>query len=651
MWMRGERYVGRTFRKFTTYDVVRDEPGAVVLLNGNEAVARGAIEAGVTVATGYPGSPATYILENLALAAERYDIHAEWSTNEMVAYEVAFGAAATGAKAIASMKNVGMNWIMDPLRNSVGLEIKGALVVAVVDDPGSDVTTNEQDSRYLARFAEVPVFTPATIQEAKDLTVEAFRFSEELSIPVVVCPTRQLVYARGNVTLGPVRRVKRRAPRLEKNFRFVTGLGVMAVSRHRKHHAQTLKRLDGMVDGLSWNELKLDGDEEVGVIASGLPYSYVAEALDSLPFRDDVAWLKVATPYPLPKGKVAKLLKSVNRVLVLEEVEPFIEEQVMALTATIREHAEVLGKSTGHVPVGELDRMTVKEALCRVYGVPYKPTAPPEHIARAKQAASKLPFRPFVSWCPGCPHLASYYSLKKAVRKLFGKNYNVHGEIGCYQMAILPPVEMVDTCICMGSSTSVGCGVYHAGAPGKNIATMGDSSFFHASIPALINAVYNKADITVIVLDNRTTGATGHQPHPGAFGVTATGEPTRTLDVAEVARACGVDLVEVVDPYNLKETQEAMERALSHKGVSVVVCRRVCAVIAVRQKGGVTSPEIQKYRVDEGECTNCRKCMELGCPSLYIESREDKPKIDRLTCVGCGVCGQICPVGAIKPEE
>nr|MDO8134097.1 indolepyruvate ferredoxin oxidoreductase subunit alpha [Candidatus Njordarchaeum guaymaensis] len=641
-------YVERTFRKFVSEDIARDAPGEVVLLNGNESISRGAIEAGISVATSYPGSPATYILENVAAAAKQHRIHAEWSTNEKVAYEVAFGAAAAGAKALFACKNVGMNWIMDPLINSVTLGLKGALVLAVVDDPGADVTTDEQDSRFLAMFTEIPILEPSSPQESKDMTLEAFRISEQIKIPVMVRPIRQLTYARGNVKLGPIN--AKTVSKLDKSMRYVCGIGMVVSARHAMFHSKTFRQLEAFVEETPLNEVKLKGREKLGVITAGLCYAYMIEALKRLDVsEDEIAWLKLGVSYPLPREKISNLLQSVDKVLVIEEVEPFIENQVKAIAADLQKHATIYGKKTGHLPVGELDVHQVSKVISAFLRVELRSEVPKEHITKAKTIASALPFRSPGAFCPGCPHIASLYSLKMTAEKLFRNNYNIHGDIGCYQLAILPPYSFVDTCLCMGAGLGIGSGVYFSGAPGKNIVTLGDSTFLHAGIPGLINAVYNRADLTLVILDNRTTGATGHQPHPGAFGVTATGEETKQLDIAEIVKALKVDMVRVVDPYNVKETCAAFEDALGKKGVTVVVCRRVCAVVAERQRGGLGVYKPQKYQVDQNMCSTCGICVDrFGCPSIIQAEKQGKPAIDESTCFGCGVCAQICPTEAIR---
>lgn len=641
-------YAERTFRKFVSEDVAKNSPGEVVLLNGNEAISRGAIEAGISVATSYPGSPATYILENVAAAAKQRGIHAEWSTNEKVAYEVAYGAAASGARALFACKNVGMNWIMDPLVNSVTLGVKGALVLAVIDDPGADVTTDEQDSRYLAMFAEIPILEPSSPQESKDITLEAFRISEAIKIPVIVRSLRQLAYGRGNVKLGPI--MSKTIPKLDKSMRYVCGIGMVVSARHSMFHTQKLKKLETFIEETPLNELKLRGGERLAVITAGLSHAYLIEALKQLGVNEDeVAWLKLGISYPLPKGKVSKLLQAVDKVLIIEEIEPFVEDQVKAIASDLDKHAAIYGKRTNYLPIGELDVHRVAKAMSTFAEVEFKTRGSEEHLDKAKKMASALPFRSPGAFCPGCPHIASLYSLKITAEKLFNRNYNIHGDIGCYQLAILPPYSFVDTCLCMGAGLGIGSGAYFAGAPGKNIVTLGDSTFIHAGIPGLINAVYNKAELTLVILDNRTTGATGHQPHPAAFGVTATGEETKQLDIAEIVKALRVDYLRVVDPYDIGKTIVTFEEALTQKGVSVVVCRRACAVIAERQMGGRGVYRPPQFKIDSDVCTKCGICFDrLGCPSIIQVERNATPTIDDSTCFGCGVCAKVCPVDAIR---
>lgn len=663
-YTKDDEYAHRTFDKYASLDVVRDSPGDVLLLSGNEAIARGAIEAGVAVAASYPGSPTTYILDSLSYAARAYDFWAEWSTNEKVAFEVALGAASCGKRGIMITKNVGMSWIMDPLINCYAIRLPAGLVIVIGDDPGGNTSSVEMDARLLAAAAEIPVLEPTNNQEAKDLTIEAFRISEDLGVPVMVRTTRVLCYGRGQVVLGPIdHEARKRTPSFDHDPIHWTCnvspefLGEnLAHIRHDYFHKHTVGRIQEAVNSFPYNDLQMRGGEKVAVIAAGTPYAAAREAIKQLGVEDEVAVLKLATVHPLPKPLIEKVLASVDKVLVLEEVEPFIESQVRDIAADMDRHAKVYGKKTGHLQIpGCIDRDHVGVALARLMDLEFKPSLTPQRFEFFEKLREEITHRPQGYFCPGCPEMATAFAVKRVLKKLYKDKFIAHGDIGCYEHAHSEPWNLLNSVLCMGAGPGMGCGNYHSGIGEKVVANLGDSTFFHAAIPALVNAVYNKVDITFVMYDNRCTASTGHQPHPGAFGVTAMDEPTKIIAIEDVAKACLVDHIEIVDPYDVPSTLAGVERAIKTKGVSMIITRRVCAVIAERQGGGKAKAKLDLYRVDPEKCEYIKKgiCLvcvkELGCPSIMRFGQD--LYIDPVTCFGCSVCSQVCPFKAIEKVE
>lgn len=654
-------YAHRTFDKYASQDVVRDEPGFTLIMSGNEAVARGVIEAGATVATSYPGSPTTYILDSISYAAKKYDFHAEWSTNEKVAFEVALGAATCGKDAVTITKNVGMSWFVDPMLNCMGMGLPGALVMIIGDDPAANTSSVEMDSRLLAMAAEIPVLEPITNQEAKEITIEAFRLSRKLGMPVMVRITRGMCYGRGEVTLGAIDHQRRSLPASFDHDPVHWTCNVspeflgenLAYVRHKRYHEQVVPMIVEEVKNSPFNELKLSGKEKIGVISAGLPYMAAKEALEYMGVQDEIAVLKLGTVYPIPQELVEKLLSSVDKVFVFEEVEPFIELQVRDIAAGMSNHARIFGKKTGHVKIcGSIDRDDVVRPIAESLGKTCNIGLSTKRLDKFLNVVrEEIVHRPQGYFCPGCPEMAGIFAGKRIAKKLYGGNFISHGDIGCYEHGHAPPWDFLNSVLCMGAGPAMGSGNYHAGVSDKVICNLGDSTFFHAAIPALINAVYNKVEITFLIYDNRCTASTGHQPHPGAFGVTAKDEPTKILNIEDVARACQVDYIKICDPYNVKETLAVIEEAYKVKGVSMVVLRQTCAVLAERQKGGKAKAQLKLFQINTDQCLyykkgSCLICVkELGCPSIMLDGNE--LYIDPVNCFGCSVCSQVCPSGAI----
>jgi len=617
------------------------EVGRRVLMMGNEAIARGAIEAGIKVATAYPGTPSTEIVETLARVAKNLDIHVEWAVNEKVALEIALGAAFSGVRALVAMKAPGLNVAMDALMSATYSGVNGGLVIIVADDPGPHTTQTEQDNRFMSKVTLLPMLEPSDPQEAKDMVKEAFKISERLHLPVIVRTTTRVNHTSADVTLGEVEVVKREPWFSKEPSRYIRASMAWNLARHKWLNQQVEKAKE-IMENLPFNKLETKGNEKFGVIVSGVSYNYLKEIIKKYGI-EDVAVLKIGAINPLPEKLIKELLLKVDRVLVLEELEPYLEFHIRSFIAEIGRNVEVLGKLNGVTPrEGEFSPEIVKSALEKLLN---KKLGTSQEASREKvleDIKSILPRRA-PPMCPGCPHRATYLALKRAIKRLGLKleEAPIFGDIGCYALSLQPPLEAIWTEHCMGASIGMAAGLYFSGSRQKAIATIGDSTFFHMGIQPLIDAVQHNANITVIVLDNGTIAMTGHQPHPGS-GETATGEKVEPILIENIAKAIGVKFVKVVDPYDLKETTDVLVEALKFEGVSVVVARRLCAILAVRRK--LTGPPCY---VDPDTCTGCRTCiLQLGCPSLVWEG--EKTVIDADTCTGCSICIQVCPYNAIK---
>jgi indolepyruvate ferredoxin oxidoreductase alpha subunit len=589
-------------------------------LLGNAAIAKGLLEAGIGLAAGYPGTPSSEIIEGLVELKGDLPLHIEWSVNEKVALEVAAGASWTGCRSVATMKHVGLNVAADPFMTLAYLGVGAGLLVICADDPFCHSSQNEQDSRRFAQFASIPCLDPADPQEARDMAIYGLELSEKFNIPVMLRPTTRVSHARADVVVSQ----DRPSPG-ERSFVKNPARRVALPSHARPLHRELLAKqpaIEEELEGCPWNRLTLRG--ETGVIASGIAGLYAEEALMDLDL--DHSLLRIGA-YPAPKKLIGRMLEHVSRVLVIEELEPVVEEQVVMLAGKINPSIEILGKEKEISREGELDLLAVRNALARMNGLGI--------MERASIAAAEIvPPRP-PALCPGCSHRATYY----AMRRVYGKKAIYPSDIGCYTMAV--GMGTVDTCLCMGASITLASGIRFGGETEGICASLGDSTFLHGGMTGLLNAAYNKARITVTILDNSTTAMTGHQPHPGT-GVTATGEPTVQVSLEGLARALGAGLVETVDPYDLEGTMEGFQRAKDYPGLSVVIARQPC-VIKARRSG--TRP--RAFQVSD-ECQGCRICVEYGCPAIEFEG--EMAKINNL-CTGCGTCAQICPSSAILEVE
>ncbi len=567
------------------------------LLLGDFAVARGAWEAGVKVASAYPGTPSTEITEELARYGE---VYSEWSPNEKVALEVGIGASVRGARAIVSMKHVGLNVACDPLFTASYTGVNGGLVIAVADDPSVFSSQNEQDTRLTAVSAKVPVLEPSDSAEARDFTKAAFELSEKYDTPVILRLTTRVAHSQSLVELQERTEVPVRA--YERNIQKY----VMMPANARVKHVFVEERMQKMsedADALPLNRIE-EGSAELGIICSGGVYQYVKEALPG------ASVLKLGMVYPLPYKLIEKFAGSVKRCIVAEELAPHIETLVKAAGI------QVEGKNIFPL-CGEFSAGLIRKCVLGA-GQDAKPAA--------------VPARPPVL-CAGCPHRGVFYVLSRL-------KLNVLGDIGCYTLGAVPPLGSMDAVVCMGASIGMAIGFDKADpeAHRHSVAVIGDSTFIHSGLTGLIDAVYNKSHITVVILDNRTTGMTGHQNHP-ATGKTIKNEPTYELDLAEVCRAVGVGSVRTVDPYDLPALEGALKAALSEEEVSVVIAKRPCVLLAKRLYKG--------FSVND-KCKNCRACMKLGCPAIV--KGEKGVSIDVSLCTECGLCRSVCKFGAIEGE-
>ncbi len=658
-----------------THIVGRDAPGFRALLMGNEAIARGAVEAGVQVATSYPGTPASEIMETLASVAKEQGFYAEWSVNEKVAFEVAGGAALVGCRSFCSMKNAGLNWCMDMLCTITYGGVRGGFVIAVADDPSARTSSNEQDTRFAAISAEIPCLEPSDQQEAKDMTKRAFDISEELELPVMVRSVARISHSLGDVTFEE-RKKNLPTPFFDKHWKVPFRWNVYGPpSTHSKHEwlRSRWPLAKKIADNLEFNKVEWGEDKEYGVITSGIAYAYAKETLKALGVKDKVSLLKIGTSYPIPEERTKELLKGVKKVLILEEGEPLVETQVRALAKDVTPDVEIYGKTRkGMVPpLGEFTPDKVKAVFTRFLGI--KPEVKDPERARIKEEASSIVAPRSSAFCAGCPHIGTWWAIKTALanRKIAGDIPIINGDIGCYELAgyglfakdLKPsfstksvryktdnPYELIDTNYIMGGGIGLSQGMWHAGYKDGTIITVaGDSTFFHACIPALINAVWNKARVAFVIMDNSWTAMTGHQPHPGT-GVTATGEPANSLRIADICKACGVEYVRVVDPYNIKETIDAVKEALQQPSVSVVVARQLCAQQSIRgMRRRKILPEL--YAVNADKCVGCKICVQIGCPAIIFKEETRKAAIDPILCMGCGMCQQVCNVGAIAKAK
>lgn len=611
----------------------------------NQAIARAAVEAGVRVATGYPGTPASEVIESLGLVADVFGMHVEWAVNEKVALEVASAAAIAGVRGLTAMKHVGVNVASDILM-VLGLSgVNAGMVIAVGDDPGAWVSQNEQDSRLYAQMADLPMFEPSTPQEALQMTRLAFDVSEEVELPVFIRTTTKVSHSTGCVELGSIKESSKKGEFVKDFNRYYVG-DVTAQARHAWQHEQ-IRRTRKILRSLKTNPMSVRAGQKLGIVASGAAYNYSAEAVRNLGLQAKVAMLKVGTSHPLPEDKMRTILRRTRNVLVVEEVEPFMEDHMRQLVYDLPQGqwAKIHGRRTGDLPeVSELSCEVVTSSLAHLAGVRVRRDRS-ETRARAGIAKATPPR----GWtlCAGCPHLGSFYALKMLSKKTDKRKIASMGDIGCYGLAALAPLEIIDTSFCMGSSVAQASGLSYAGVDLPILASIGDSTFFHSGIAPLMDAVTNNAHICVLICDNDTTAMTGHQPHPG-IGVTASGKPAKKIRIEDIVRALGVEFVETTNAFDIMGTFRAIDRAVKQPGPSVVISRGRCTELTrrdARRQGIIPEP----YEIDLEKCKGCMICTkEFGCAAITWNSELKKAIIEPSLCVGCGLCEQVCVFRAIS---
>lgn len=585
------------------------------LLSGDEAVARGAWEAGVAVASAYPGTPSTEILEEFARFP---NVYAEWATNEKVALDVAIGAAYAGRRSLCTMKHVGLNVAADAFMYASMTGMEAGLVIVSADDPAMHSSQNEQDNRAFARFARIPCLEPGDSQEAKDMTVAAYALSERFDTPVLLRMTTRICHSASAVELGERAEV---APQVGKFPRNPAKYVMVPGNARRRHPVIEQRMVDvaAFAESYPFNRIE-PGDAALGIITAGVAYQYAKEVFPT------ASVLKLGLSWPLPEGLIRRFAASVDRLIVIEELDPFIEDAVRLMGVACE------GKSIFPI-TGELDPRVVRECAIGAGLLPESARVPLVAVE-----VGELPARPPVL-CPGCPHRGAFYVLNKL-------KVPVNGDIGCYTLGMVPPLSAIHTCGAMGSSIGQAHGAAKAGSPERHVAVLGDSTFFHTGIPALINAVYNRAPIVTIIMDNRVTGMTGHQENPGT-GHTLQGGDAPVIEIEPLVRACGITKVKTVPAFAVEEIEATLKAYLKLEEPSVLITREECALLPAARKRWVPLEVLDA-------CNGCSLCFRIGCPAL-LKSDELDPKtgrplalIDAAVCTGCEVCAQLCPRDAIK---
>lgn len=595
------------------------------LLMGNAAIALGAIKKGVGVVTGYPGTPSTEVLETVA-AYNPGDIYVEWSVNEKVALEVAAGAAYTGQRSMVTMKQVGLNVASDPLMSLAYVGIKGGMVVMVADDPGPISSQTEQDTRHFGIFSKLPVFDPTTAEEAYEMIQDAFDYSEKYSTPVLFRPTTRICHSCASIEVTETRE------KVGKENFIKDSKWVIFPKLSYQNHLIIEARNEKIAEDFSSYPLnQIEGVGRKGIVTAGVSYTYTKEVLQNFK-EEDYKLMKVVTPHPFPATLALDFLKEVEEVLVIEELDPVLEKELLQLVGKYQLKVTIRGKLTGDmVRAGEYGVDTLREKIGVYLGGEGK-----KALVEEKLELPDLPVRPPVL-CAGCPHRASFYAVKKAMQ---GQKAVFCGDIGCYTLGNAAPLHMVDTCLCMGAGITVAQGLHRMNPEVTHFSFVGDSTFFHTGIPGVINALYNDTDLLLVVLDNSATAMTGNQPHPG-IGKTMMGEVTHKISIYKILEAIGVAHIRRVNPFHLQEAIEVVKEMAVERGVRVILFEAPCIVVSKRQAS---------LTIDPIKCKNCKICTkELGCPALVID--EGKVTIDRKLCTGCGICKGICPFGAIGGGE
>jgi indolepyruvate ferredoxin oxidoreductase alpha subunit len=611
---------------------VLDSAGKKVTILGNEAIVRGALESGVGFVSTYPGTPTTEIGDLFSKIAKDVGIYFEYSTNEKVAVEAAAGAALSGVRSLVFFKNFGLNVACDSIFPLAYSGIKAGMVIVVSDDPQCwNSGQSEEDTRPFAKISHLPMLEPSNAQECKDFVKKAFKLSEKFKLPVLIRTTGRVNYMESPVKLEEITKGRTKG-RFKKNIVY-RNLPPFLVKIHRNLH----KKLEDLKRASERSEMNFlvnnNTKSKLGIIVSGISFDYVTNALDNLKLKTPI--LKIGFTYPLPDKKIKSFIKGFESILVVEELEPIIEEKVSILAKESNPKLKILGKS--HLPIsGEYDDELITNVLAKISGKIFG-------LIFHKKIHKKIIPSKERYLCAGCPHRATFYATKLATA---GMDVVYGGDIGCYILGVRRPLKTQDFMFSMGASEGVVHGIKKT-TDQKAIAFIGDSTFFHAGIPALINIVYNKSNPLIMILDNRTAASTGYQPTPG-IGITGTGEKTKMIKIEDIVKACGVKNVKVVDSFNVKKMANTIKDFLNRDKISVIVARRECQLLAIKKKK-MKGIKIQNFEIDQKICNKCGKCLKLGCPAII--KKGNNYRINQELCTGCGVCAQICSLKAIKMKK
>jgi len=631
--------------RYFMHELLEDRPGKKMLVLGNEAIARGAVEAGVSVAATYPGTPSSEIGNTLHRIAKEAGMYFEFSTNEKVAFETAGAAAVAGVRAFSFMKHVGLNVAADAFMTLAYTGVRAGYVVLTADDPSCHSSQNEQDNRYYAKMSGVPMVEPSSPEEARRMMHYAFELSERFEEPVLFRTTTRMNHVRGVMEFGKITPPKGRVHFEKDPSRFVT-----VPANARKRHLALLEIIPKMRDESEvspWNRVVVpekkntSGDLKLGIITSGVSFNYVMEVLNNVELDVTARVLKLGMTAPLPEDMISEFCRENDIVLTVEEGEPYLEEAAKALLKERGVTTTVLGKRDGHFPIPfEYNPDIVLKGIASAIGSMGRKVELPVPEENEWDTSLPEPPRPPVM-CPGCPHRAAYFAVKKATK---GKAV-FPTDIGCYTLGIMPPQLIGDILICMGSSAGSAGGLSRV-VDEPVIAFMGDSTFFHTGIPPLVNAVHNGHNFVLNIMDNATTAMTGHQPHPG-LPIDGMGDPAPFISIEKVCRGLGVQFVRTVNPLDLKETQKVFEEAIAFDGPAVVITKSPCALLLDRNLRRAGRTRV-KYTVYQDKCTKCDICTStFACPAFYKIG--DDHYIDPELCLSCGVCEQVCPFGAMGP--
>ncbi|MBR5400850.1 MAG: indolepyruvate ferredoxin oxidoreductase subunit alpha [Treponema sp.] len=635
------------------------------MIMGNQAIALGALKAGVNLVAGYPGTPSSEIIEFISKYKDKTGTYVEWSVNEKAAAEIAAGASYAGSRTMITMKQVGLNVASDPVMCLSYVGVKGGMVIVVADDPGPISSQTEQDTRNYAQYSKLPCFDPSTPSEAYQMVQEAFELSEKYNTPVLLRPTTRVDHAYESMDfpeLGPCR-----TPGVfEKDSRRWVIFPKASYLNHQRIFERNESELPKVFSESKWNKVvehigegpfeslrdpdANSGCKSIAFVAGGISYCYLMEALSILGIKD-IPVLKIGTPYPFPADLAADFMREHNQLIVFEELDPVLEEALLKVAGRQHIECKISGKLDKTVPnAGELSVEIIKSVIkgafegLRHHDVFANESVVPEALeGPSKQDAPSLPVRPPVL-CAGCPHRGAFYAVKQAMK---GKKTVYCGDIGCYTLGNAQPLDMTDTCLCMGADITMAQGFYHNEPDRYCFSFIGDSTFFASGITGVVNGVYNQAKQTICILDNSTTAMTGHQPHPGT-GMTMMGQVVDKISIQKILEAIGVSPIITVDPFNQEESVAAVKQASEAPGVSAVIFKAPCISIAAKVGCKLPGPK----GVDTAKCIGCQKCIkELGCPALsvsLVDSVKKLVEIDKSLCTGCGLCSQVCPTGAIK---